>query len=275
MNRIPLGERMKKYEESTNFRIIPRTPVMIRIDGKKFSNLTKRLKLEKPYDQIFAAWMTETTRRVCDEMQGCVLGYTQSDEITFVVRTDQTDDTVPWFDNRIQKMVSIAASVASVEFNYQLWAALDEHAEDYRANFDCRVWPMPSMTEVVNNLIWRQRDCTKNSISSAAYYEIGRVLGKGTARKMLHNLKQDERQELLFEKAGINWNNYPAEFKRGIVVYRTEVKVETENGVAIRKRWINSAAPIFTSEEGREWLNGVLNPSREDEDGKEERMGQD
>lgn len=268
MNRVPLGERMKKYEESTNFRIIPRTPVMIRIDGKKFSNLTKKLKLEKPYDRIFSNWMTETTRRVCNEIQGCVLGYTQSDEITFVVRTDQTDDTTPWFDNRVQKIVSIASSVASVEFNYQMWNATN-HIGELRGYFDCRAWPMPSLTEVVNNLIWRQRDCTKNSISSAAYYEVGRVIGRGTARKVLHNLRQNERQELLFNKAGINWNDYPAEFKRGIVVYRTEVTIQTENGMALRKRWVDSAAPIFTSEEGRDWLNTVLNPSR-DENGEEE-----
>jgi tRNA(His) 5'-end guanylyltransferase len=280
MNRVPLGERMKKYEESTNFRIIPRTPVMIRIDGKKFSSLTKRLKLEKPFDRVFANWMAATAARVCGEIQGCVLAYTQSDEITFVIRTDQTDDTTPWFDNRIQKIVSIASSVAAVEFNCQMWNTLGllsgddlEEANRLRAHFDCRVWPMPSMTEVVNNLIWRQRDCTKNSISSAAYYEVGKIVGRGTVRKMLHNLKQDERQELLFSKAGINWNDYPAEFKRGMVVYRVEVQVETENGVAIRKRWTNSPASIFTSERGREWLNGVLNPGREEDVKEEKRVG--
>jgi len=112
-----LGSRMKRYEESTNFKIIPRTPIMVRIDGKAFSNLTKKLHLLKPYDRHFSQWMIETTKRVANEMQGCLIGYTQSDEMTFAIRTDQSDETTPWFDNRIQKIVSVAASVAAATFN--------------------------------------------------------------------------------------------------------------------------------------------------------------
>jgi len=268
-----LGARMKRYEDSTNFKIIPRTPIMVRIDGKKFSNLTKGLKLKKPYDDRFAYWMSETAMKVASEMQGCVLGYAQSDEITFVIRTDQTDETTPWFDNRVQKIVSVASSVATARFNQFLHTIpFNTHDVDRpvsMAFFDCRVWPMPSMTEVVNNLIWRQRDCTKNSISSACYYEVskhvddsGNRIGRGTARKLMHKLNQDERQELMFQKAGINWNNYQSEFKRGVVTFREPMIVETENGTAERKRWIYRAASIFTSEDGRAWLNMILNPNR-------------
>jgi len=285
MNKESLGDRMKRYEESTNFKIIPRAPIMVRIDGKAFSTLTKRLKLAKPYDICFSSWMTETAKRVASEMQGCMLAYTQSDEITFAIRSDQTEETTPWFDNRVQKIVSVAASVAAATFNHFIPVLKDENGEvildDFSkpkragvAFFDCRVWPMPSMMEVVNNLIWRQRDCVKNSISSACYYEVGRIVGKGTARKMMHKKNQDQQQELLFSEAGVNWNNYPAEFKRGIVAYRNWITVTTENGTAERRRWEDSAAPIFTSEYGRDWLSQILMPECKDEERQEVRQDQ-
>ena len=272
MNREPLGSRMKRYEESTNFKIIPRTPIMLRIDGKAFSNLTKKLKLKKPYDIDFSTWMAETAVAIANEIQGCMLGYTQSDEMTFIIRTDQSDNTTPWFDNRVQKIVSVAASVASASFNEFVPYLKSESGclvfENGRAKkavkaiFDCRVWPMPSMTEVFNNFIWRQRDCVKNSISSACYYEVGEALGKKTARKLMHRKTQSEQQEILFQETGINWSTYPEEFKNGIVIFRETVTITNDNGVAIRKRWTYKAAPIFTSEEGRAWLTRVLTPER-------------
>ncbi len=135
------------------------------------------------------------------------------------------------------------------------------------------------MVEVQNYFVWRQRDCVKNSISSAAYYEIARArdpsgtsYGRKQTDKMLHKLNQDERQELLFQKAGINWNDYPEIFKRGIVIFRKEVQVDSDHGPVTRKRWSAEAAPHFTSESGRVWLTEVLNPPRpqEESDGSEE-----
>jgi tRNA(His) 5'-end guanylyltransferase len=270
---------MKKYEESVNFRMIPRLPIIIRVDGKAFSRLTKKLKLAKPYDETFMGWMADAAVHVASEMQGCVLAYTQSDEITFVVRTDQSNETTPWFDNRIQKITSVSSSITTAAFNRLLYPWYKENfdgAIPSLAFFDSRVTPYPNMVEVVNCLIWRQQDCTKNSIGSACYYEVarheenGKTIGRGTTRKMMHKLNQDQRQELLFSKTGINWNNYPAEFKRGIVAFRESRTVVTKFGTAIRKKWVWKAAPIFTSEEGREWLNVVLNPLQEERDGKEE-----
>lgn len=259
MYKESLGSRMKRYEESTNFHIIPRVPIMIRIDGKSFSKLTKKLHLNKPYDENFSRWMSETAICIASEIQGCMLGYVQSDEMTFAIRSDQTNKTTPWFDNRIQKIISVAASISAAVFNN--FIPLDENNKKVTyAFFDCRVWPMPSIIEVFNNFIWRQIDCTKNSISSACYYEVSRMLGRGTTRKLMYEKNQDEQQELLFSKANINWNNYSEGFKRGFVIFRESISIITENGEAERKRWVYKPAPIFTREEGKDWLFNILDP---------------
>lgn len=249
---------MKSYEECYNYALLPRVPIVLRLDGKNFSKLSKKLKLEKPFDQRFSIYMTETAKAVMSKIQGCMLGYTQSDEITLIIRTDQSDQTTPWFGNRIQKICSVCAGLASVEFSRNII----EISDTYRGPvcFDCRVMNVPSLVEAENNLIWRQNDCVKNSISTATYYELAKLpdCGKGTARKLMFGLNQDQQQELLFQNTGINWNDYYAGFRRGFVIYRQRKEVETPNGKAIRSVWTYKAAPIFTSEEGREVLSNAL-----------------
>jgi tRNA(His) 5'-end guanylyltransferase len=246
-----LSDRMKEYEAALDFRIIHRLPIVLRIDGWKFSSFTQRIKVEKPYDRRLSEAMADTAIIVAKKIQGCILGYTQSDEISLVIRTDQSENTTPWFDGRILKMASVAASFATAAFNAQIIC------ED-KASFDCRPVALPNMTEVVNNLIWRQQDATRNSILNAALFDLGKKVGRGTARKMSHGKNTKELQELLIQN-GINWNDYPTEYKRGVVVFRKTEEIEKENGTAIRKPWIAEAAPIFTSDAGRSWLSAALN----------------
>ena len=271
-----LGDRMKRYEEVTNFRLMPRSVAVLRMDGVAFHTLTKRLKLDKPYDSNFSSWMAAAAAYLAKYAQGIMLGYTQSDELTFVVRADQSEDSYPWFDYRIQKIASVSSGIVSSVFNRLLYLhcfSNGEMAEIPIATFDSRLHQMPGLTEVVNNLIWRQRDCTKNSISGAAYYEIGKMRGKKTARKMLEGLNQSQRQELLFKETGLNWNDYAPEFKRGIVIFKREEEVDTEHGKTIRRRWTTEPAPVFTSEEGRAWLCEILGHTRSVKENVEEKEG--
>ena len=110
-----LGERMKKYEYVTRTHLMTRTPVIIRIDGKAFHTFTRRFK--KPFDEILVKSMQETMKYLCENIQGCILGYTQSDEITLVLVDYKELDTCAWFDYNIQKMCSIVSSMATLAFN--------------------------------------------------------------------------------------------------------------------------------------------------------------
>lgn len=191
--RDSLGDRMKKYEYITRTHLIPRTPVIIRLDGRAFHTFTKGFK--RPFDLVFAKAMQETMKRLCESIQGCVLGYTQSDEITLVLVDYQTLDTDGWFDYNIQKVVSIAAASATLAFNRALYNAVSEylqtdkvkadlHSKDPSVKertqkyvetlknavikggmFDARCFNLPK-EEVANCLLWRQNDATRNFITS-------------------------------------------------------------------------------------------------------------
>jgi len=225
-------------------------------DGKGFSHLTKSLKLEKPFDKWFLSTMSDTMTNVASQVQGCVVGYTQSDEISLVLVNDRSLVAEPYFGNRVLKIASVTASMATARFNRLLWERDSKSGEAY---FDSRPFAVPTAVEAMNALIWRQQDCVRNSILSAAYYEIGKVKGRKTTQKMMHGLDISKLQELLFQQVNINWStHYQPELKRGTVTYRKVVEVETPNGKAIRHKWVTEAAPSFQSEDGKKWLLSLL-----------------
>jgi tRNA(His) 5'-end guanylyltransferase len=217
----PLGDRMKDfYEDRTRYKLARRTNTIIRIDGKAFHTYTKGL--QRPFDQGLMEDMNKTAEYLCQNIQGAKFGYVQSDEISILI-TDYDDiDTHAWFDANLQKMASIAASLATAEFNRlrlirkmnTTVATAGSILEQFKhAMFDARVFQIPYQEEVINYFIWRQQDATRNSISSVAQSLY--------SAKELHGKKTSDMQEMIFQK-GINWNDYSPREKRGSIIRRVE-----------------------------------------------------
>jgi len=204
------GDRMKEYEmKEAGRRFIPMLPVVARIDGKNFSRFTRGFK--RPYDDRMVLIMQATTKKLVEETQA-LIGYTQSDEISLVWYSDDYKSQI-FFDGRIQKMTSVLSSMATAFFNDYRPILLAERDKTL-AFFDCRVWQVPNQTEATNTILWREQDATKNSISMAArcYY----------SHKELHNKGRADMMDMLVEK-GVNWNDYPAYFKRGSYIQKRKV----------------------------------------------------
>jgi len=202
-----LGDRMKEYEMSeAGRRILARLPICARIDGKRFSKFTQGL--ARPYDERLSRLMVDTTRHLIEE-SSALAGFTQSDEISLLWHDDDPK-TQSFLDRRVQKMNSILASMTTAFFNAHLAVAIPEKAGAL-ALFDCRVWALPTRDEAANVFLWRELDATKNSVSMAAraYYPHEEVMDRDNA----------DMQEMLFKK-GVNWNDYPAFFKRGTFLRR-------------------------------------------------------
>ena len=156
-----LWDRMKTYYEDVyRYKLTRRTNTIIRLDGKAFHTYTKWL--EKPYDKQLMSDMNAVTLYLCENIQGCKMWYTQSDEISLWLTDYDELDTCAWYDGNIQKMVSVAASMATAKFNeLRPWKL---------AMFDARVFQLPTLDEVINYFICRQQDSERNSLSLLSQY---------------------------------------------------------------------------------------------------------
>ena len=163
--KIPLKERMKNYEFEFSDQLPSRLPVVIRIDGKKFSTFTRNLK--KPWDERFYFAMRDTAIALAEEISGAVFVYHHSDEISIILLNDKEYRTEPWFGNKINKIVSLSSSIAS----FHMLKAIQEY-EIIELNggngpfFDARAFTLPDFIEVCNYVVYRQQDCERNAISS-------------------------------------------------------------------------------------------------------------
>ena len=271
--RDALGDRMKKYEYITHTYLVPRMPVIIRLDGKAFHTFTRGFK--RPFDEVLISTMQDTTKYLCENIQGCVLGYTQSDEITLVLVDYKKLNSCAWFDNNIQKMCSIAASMATFAFNrffvanlnafYEFNTDIDlteigyhitfseeddgKYYEAYKkaaekgAMFDARVFNIPK-EEVCNCVLWRQNDATRNSVEMVAQAHF--------SHGVLQNKSQSQMQDMLMLEKGINWNDFPVHQKRGSCC----IKVQGEEDK--RPKWIiDKKIPIFKGD-GRKYIEDLV-----------------
>ena len=281
-----LGTRMKTfYEQIPKTKLTRRTPVIIRIDGKAFHTFTRGFK--KPFDEVLIQTMQETTKYLCENVQGCVLGYTQSDEVSLVLVDYQRFETSAWFDYEIQKMCSIAASMATMAFNkcfeknindwisknapsfHEVWHNPEDeklyhvylNASNKGAMFDARVFNIPK-EEVTNCIYWRQLDASRNSIQ---------MVGQANfSHKELQNKSCNDIQDMLVLQKNINWNDFPTYQKRGTCVVKSdERETITEDNIGtvgsvigtkmtVRSKWIvDKDIPIFKGE-GREYVEKLV-----------------
>lgn len=200
-----IGDRMKRYERVSETHLMCRTPTIIRIDGKAFHTWTK--KLQKPFDENLLLWMAHTTRFLVDNIQNAVFAYTQSDEISILLRDYDNHNTDQWFDANVQKMCSVSASLATAKFN----DLVNSHGEPYDtmplAFFDSRAFNVPE-NEVCNYFIWRQQDCIRNSISALATHVMG--------HKECQGVNCTDLQEKMESEHDIAWSDLPMYVKHGI-----------------------------------------------------------
>lgn len=277
-----LGDRMKEfYENIPKTKLMRRCPACIRIDGCHFHTFTKNF--NKPFDDILMTSMQETMQYLCANIQGCVFGYTQSDEITLILVDYQKLTSAAWFDYEVQKLCSVAASMATMKFNQVFtrevmckYSGVNEmdfelhpswYTDEYKnlmkarrkaaqdgATFDARCFNIPK-EEVANLIYWRQNDASKNSVQM-----VGRAYFSHTELK---NKNTNQIQDMLFTQKGINWNDFPVDCKRGAACIKEEIVMSVPIGgimgdgdeeTVVRRQWkVDREMPIIKGED-REYV---------------------
>lgn len=254
-NRDSLGLRTKEYYESIpKTKLMRRTPVAIRIDARSFHTFTRGFK--RPFDNILRRAMEETMLYLCKNVQGCVLGYHQSNEITLILIDYKTLELDAWSDFEVQKLCSIAASMATMKFN-QVFTELvnileKDISQEYKTDwvkemetyfkaykksaemgalFDARCFNIPR-EEVTNLVYWRQLDAMRNSVQ---------MVGQANfSHKQLDKKNQEAIKKMLKDEKGIDWErDFATCYKRGTCCIRDY------NG----QWYVDTEIPIFKGED--------------------------
>lgn len=242
MSNDNLGDRMKGYEDVNRIYLTKRMPLIIRLDGNAFHSFCKGF--EKPSDSIFVETMNLASLELAASIEGSVIAYIQSDEVSLCIVVYKSIHTDPWFGKNLQKIVSVSASIMTRAFNKWFRVMVDRNNVDegYKtkidsALFDSRSFVIPK-EEVVNYFIWRQQDATRNSINSLAqvHFSHAQLLDKNT----------NQVQEMLYSEKQLNWNNFPTSFKRGRCAVR------------FGRCWgIDNDIPIFSQD--RDYIEKLIN----------------
>jgi tRNA(His) 5'-end guanylyltransferase len=267
---------MKHYERAASQHLMRRCWTLFRVDGRAFHSYTRGC--QRPFDRDLMEDMDQTAVALCEGISGARLAFVQSDEISVLMTDFETLHTEPWFDNDVQKIVSLSAAIATRAFNQRrtmrwLKGALEENDDGSRrdnhstadlverfeqqkgAEFDSRVWQVPEPMEVYNYFLWRQQDASRNSVSMTAQANFPHALLQGKDSSQM--------QEMLWRDKGINWNDLPVGYKRGRCVVRTTTTKDvtyqdkktgehhTVTGVE-RHQWSVVEPPVFSQQ--RDWL---------------------
>ena len=271
-----LGKRMKEfYETVPKTKLMRRCPVVVRLDIRAGHTFCRGFM--RPFDEVFIKSMQETAKYLCENIQGCVLSYQQSDEVSLILVDYKKLNSSAFFDYEVQKVCSITASMATMAFNKifnentlnfispeifedeKLKKICASHAEavEKGAMFDSRCFNIPK-EEVTNYVYWRQLDATRNSIQ---------MVGQANfSHKELQNKSCNDIQDMLMTQKGINWNDLPTYQKRGSCCIK-EVYYADKDGNEIYKERIDAVKrtlwiidrdiPIFKNE-GRDYIERLI-----------------
>lgn len=163
--------------------------------------------------------MNAAATAVMQEFRDIVLAYGQSDEYSFVFRKETAA-----FKRRSAKLLTYVTSLFSSSYVMQ-WSKWMNLPLAYAPCFDGRVVLYPSEQNLKDYLSWRQADVHVNNLYNTAFWKL--VLEKGLtnqqAEAKLRGTFSADKNELLFQEFGINYNNLPAMYRKGTILLRKRV----------------------------------------------------
>ncbi|WP_138413970.1 tRNA(His) guanylyltransferase Thg1 family protein [Sinomonas gamaensis] len=235
----PASVVFKRLEHEYRGRLPRNGFAVVRVDGKGFSKYTRGL--ERPFDAKFSSDMQATALFLAEQIQGAVAVYTQSDEISVVLSDLSSPEAEFWFGGQVQKVVSVAAALATAKFN----SLRPESGQ--LAVFDGRTHHLAGHDAVAGYLRWRQEDAMKNSVGMLASHHF--------SHRQLQGVSVSGRKQLLLEERGVDWNELPQHLRQGTLVKRELRQRQVtyrhkgtgvEHSIDVERReWTVAPAPLF------------------------------
>ena len=258
-----VADEMKLMEKKDSTKLNPNMPIAIRLDMRSGGSFVKGL--NKPFDKVFTNAMTQTAIALAEQVQGTQLAYVGSDEITLLLFNNSSKEHfTPFFEGKLQKMVSLTAAIATAEFNKAWFHEIQKHTDEsnnfhdnvynvtlrkklFQARFDSRAFNiyhtshlnMPGdIYDALTSIWWRVNDVSRNSIQMYAR--------KYFSHKQLNNVKTKDMLNMLQEIGHVWEIDVPTTNKYGNIIIREAYHgfgynpITKEKVPTIRYKWFTS-----------------------------------
>ncbi|KAF3096553.1 tRNA-His guanylyltransferase [Orbilia oligospora] len=213
-------EYVRHFELSNTTYLLPNTYIIIRIDGRSFHRFTTLHSFTKPNDSRALSLMNAAAVAVFHDLGGEVISiaYGVSDEFSFVLRKECN-----LFERREAKLVSTIVSIFTAYY-ISLWSTYfpSEPLKRPLPTFDGRAVCYPTIENVRDYLSWRQADCHINNLYNTTFWALilkGGMTPQEAEKELMGTLAKDK-NEILWSRFGVNYNNEEEMFRKGSVVYR-------------------------------------------------------
>eukprot|EP00835_Amoeboradix_gromovi_P005232 NODE_474_length_8025_cov_0.281983.p2 type:complete len:254 gc:universal NODE_474_length_8025_cov_0.281983:3035-3796(+) len=209
-----LLQMMFKYSYVRQFepnnKLLQKTYIIVRIDGKNFSKFTEVNEFEKPNDIIGIDAMNSAALHCMKEFLDIKMAYGQSDEYSFLFEPKSNP-----CNRRTEKLISLMASTFTSKYcSYKDWK--------YPPVFDARAVVYPQKIQIMDYFKWRQADCHVNNLYNTVFWRIVKSgITKQEATEQLKGTNSSDKNEILFSKFKMNYNNECNIYKKGTTLIRS------------------------------------------------------
>ncbi|KAH8717557.1 tRNA(His) guanylyltransferase [Beauveria bassiana] len=198
--------------------LLRNTWVVVRVDGRAFTKMCARYGFEKPNDRRALDVMNSAARAVVADLPEIIIAYGVSDEYSFVLHK-----SCNLFERRASKLVSTIVSTFTANYVH-CWPNFfpDTPLSFPLPTFDGRAVCYPTVQNLRDYMSWRQADCHINNLYNTAFWSLVQLggLDNKEAEKTLAGTLAADKNEILFSRFKINYNNEPDIFRKGSVVFR-------------------------------------------------------
>ncbi|MDR1819340.1 MAG: guanylyltransferase [Methanobrevibacter sp.] len=238
---------MKGHEIYSEIKVPLSSNLILRLDGRNFHSLSKKLSLKMPFDYEFTSLMAKAGLDIFKEFSPLFM-YTFSDEISILF------NYIP-FSGRIEKLNSIFSSLVSSSLTLSIKNS-DRYNDLFPIAFDSRIIPV-SDGEIFSYFKWRQDEAYKNCINIYGYYALKEEYEGDELKKKLNGFKSQQIHEYLFRKKGINLGKLPTWQRRGIGIYRAcKINSSQANNTSRQNKHVSvdENLPKFT----KDFFNSII-----------------
>lgn len=171
--------------------------------------------------------MSYAAVQVMKEFNEIVIAFGQSDEYSFVLHK-----SAEVYSRRESKILTCINSLFTSSYVFHWNSFFETKKLLYPPSFDARIVLYPSDEDLRNYLSWRQADTHINNLYNTVFWKLVLEGGRTNteAQEDLSGTYSSDKNEILFSRFGINYNNLPQMYRKGTILLRKNVEVPKLDG---------------------------------------------